>query len=120
MRGSHTGELVFQNVEVPAENMLGGLNMGAKVLMSGLDYERAVLTGGPLGIMQSVMDNVVPISTTASSSARASASSSSSRARWLTCTPCCKQAALLPIRSLKTWIFWEPIMCARFARTAPA
>ncbi len=60
MRGSHTGELVFQNVEVPAENILGGLNMGAKVLMSGLDYERAVLTGGPLGIMQSVMDNVIP------------------------------------------------------------
>ena len=60
MRGSHTGELVFQNVEVPAENILGGLNMGAKVLMSGLDYERAVLSGGPLGIMQSVMDNVIP------------------------------------------------------------
>ncbi|HQS21756.1 MULTISPECIES: isovaleryl-CoA dehydrogenase [unclassified Acidovorax] len=60
MRGSHTGELVFNNVEVPAANVLGGLNMGAKVLMSGLDYERAVLTGGPLGIMQSVMDNVVP------------------------------------------------------------
>ncbi len=60
MRGSHTGELVFENVEVPAENVLGGLNNGAKVLMSGLDYERAVLTGGPLGIMQSVMDSVVP------------------------------------------------------------
>ncbi len=60
MRGSHTGELVFRDVEVPAENILGGLNMGAKVLMSGLDYERAVLTGGPLGIMQSVMDNVIP------------------------------------------------------------
>jgi isovaleryl-CoA dehydrogenase len=60
MRGSHTGELVFHNVEVPAQNILGGLNSGAKVLMSGLDYERAVLTGGPLGIMQSVMDNVVP------------------------------------------------------------
>ncbi|MBV5300108.1 MAG: isovaleryl-CoA dehydrogenase [Rhodoferax sp.] len=60
MRGSHTGELVFQNVEVPESHILGGLNMGAKVLMSGLDYERAVLTGGPLGIMQSVMDNVVP------------------------------------------------------------
>ena len=60
MRGSHTGELVFQNVEVPAGNILGGLNMGAKVLMSGLDYERAVLSGGPLGIMQSVMDNIVP------------------------------------------------------------
>ena len=60
MRGSHTGELVFNNVEVPAQNILGGLNNGAKVLMSGLDYERAVLTGGPLGLMQSVMDNVIP------------------------------------------------------------
>jgi len=60
MRGSHTGELVFNNVEVPAENVLGGLNGGARVLMSGLDYERAVLTGGPLGIMQAVMDQVVP------------------------------------------------------------
>ena len=60
MRGSHTGELVFHNVEVPAQNVLGALNGGARVLMSGLDYERAVLTGGSLGIMQSVMDNVVP------------------------------------------------------------
>ena len=60
MRGSHTGELVFNNVEVPAENVLGALNGGAKVLMSGLDYERAVLSGGPLGIMQSVMDSVIP------------------------------------------------------------
>jgi isovaleryl-CoA dehydrogenase len=60
MRGSHTGELVFQNVEVPAENILGHLNGGAKVLMSGLDYERAVLAAGPIGIMQAVMDNVVP------------------------------------------------------------
>ena len=60
MRGSLTGELVFINVEVPAENVLGQVNGGAKVLMSGLDYERAVLTGGPLGIMQAVMDNVVP------------------------------------------------------------
>ncbi|GKS94951.1 isovaleryl-CoA dehydrogenase [Acidovorax sp. SUPP2825] len=60
MRGSHTGELVFENVEVSASQVLGTVNGGAKVLMSGLDYERAVLTGGPLGIMQSVMDNVVP------------------------------------------------------------
>jgi isovaleryl-CoA dehydrogenase len=60
MRGSHTGELVFQNVEVPAANVLGSLNGGAKVLMSGLDYERAVLAAGPIGIMQAVMDNVVP------------------------------------------------------------
>ena len=60
MRGSHTGELVFNNVEVPAENILGNVNGGAKVLMSGLDYERAVLAAGPIGIMQSVMDSVVP------------------------------------------------------------
>ena len=60
MRGSHTGELVFSNVEVPAENVLGAINGGAKVLMSGLDYERAVLAAGPVGIMQAVMDNVVP------------------------------------------------------------
>ena len=60
MRGSHTGELVFQDVEVPAENVLGSVGGGAKVLMSGLDYERAVLAGGPVGIMQAVLDNVVP------------------------------------------------------------
>ena len=60
MRGSHTGELVFNNVEVPAQNVLGQIGGGARVLMSGLDYERAVLTGGPLGIMQSVMDSVLP------------------------------------------------------------
>ncbi|WP_335342344.1 isovaleryl-CoA dehydrogenase [Sedimenticola hydrogenitrophicus] len=60
MRGSNTGELVFQDVEVPEENLLGGLNQGVKVLMSGLDYERAVLSGGPLGIMQACMDVVVP------------------------------------------------------------
>ena len=60
MRGSHTGELVFNNVEVPAQNILGGLNGGAKVLMSGLDYERAVLAAGPIGIMQAVMASVVP------------------------------------------------------------
>ncbi|RMX05642.1 isovaleryl-CoA dehydrogenase [Corticibacter populi] len=60
MRGSHTGELVFENVEVPDSHILGGLNQGARVLMSGLDYERAVLAAGPVGIMQAVMDNVVP------------------------------------------------------------
>jgi isovaleryl-CoA dehydrogenase len=60
MRGSHTGEMVFHNVEVPADHVLGHVNRGTKVLMSGLDYERAVLAGGPIGIMQAVMDNVVP------------------------------------------------------------
>ena len=60
MRGSHTGELVFDNVEVPAANVLGAVGGGARVLMSGLDYERAVLSAGPIGIMQAVMDNVLP------------------------------------------------------------
>ncbi|MEY4562126.1 MAG: hypothetical protein RLZZ618_1403 [Pseudomonadota bacterium] len=60
MRGSHTGELIFHNVEVPLANVLGAVNGGAKVLMSGLDYERAVLAAGPIGIMQAVMDEVVP------------------------------------------------------------
>jgi isovaleryl-CoA dehydrogenase len=62
MRGSNTGELVFDNVRVPAENVLGAVDGGVAVLMSGLDYERAVLAGGPLGIMQAskqaVMHNV--------------------------------------------------------------
>jgi len=68
MRGSHTGELVFQDCEVPAENVLGGIDgddlkgvgRGVNVLMSGLDLERAVLSGGPLGIMAACMDVVVP------------------------------------------------------------
>jgi isovaleryl-CoA dehydrogenase len=60
MRGSNTCELVFQDCEVPAENVLGEVNRGAQVLMSGLDYERAVLAGGPLGIMQACMDVAVP------------------------------------------------------------
>ena len=60
MRGSHTGELVFNNVEVPAENILGELNKGVRVLMSGLDYERAVLAAGPVGIMQACMDVITP------------------------------------------------------------
>ena len=60
MRGSNTGELVFEDVEVPAENVLGEVNDGARVLMSGLDFERAVLAAGPTGIMQACMDVVVP------------------------------------------------------------
>ena len=60
MRGSHTGELVFQDCEVPAENVLGQVGGGVRVLMSGLDYERAVLAAGPLGIMQACMDIVIP------------------------------------------------------------
>ncbi|MGE0314626.1 MAG: isovaleryl-CoA dehydrogenase [Lautropia sp.] len=68
MRGSHTGELVFEDCEVPLENVLGGIGedpltgvgRGVNVLMSGLDFERAVLSGGPLGIMAACMDAVVP------------------------------------------------------------
>ena len=60
MRGSNTCELVFEDCEVPAENVLGQVGGGVKVLMSGLDYERVVLAAGPLGIMQACMDVVVP------------------------------------------------------------
>lgn len=60
MRGSTTGELVFEDCEVPGENLVGALNKGVRVLMSGLDYERTVLSGGPLGIMQACMDVVLP------------------------------------------------------------
>ncbi|ACG77698.1 isovaleryl-CoA dehydrogenase [Phenylobacterium zucineum HLK1] len=60
MRGSDTGELVFEDCEVPEENVMGPLNGGVGVLMSGLDYERAVLAAGPLGIMQACMDVVLP------------------------------------------------------------
>lgn len=60
MRGSNTCELVFDNCEIPAENILGELNKGTRVLMSGLDYERTVLAAGPVGIMQACMDVVLP------------------------------------------------------------
>lgn len=56
MRGSPTCEVVFDNVEVPAENILGEVNKGVYVLMSGLDYERLVLSAGPLGLMQNAFD----------------------------------------------------------------
>jgi isovaleryl-CoA dehydrogenase len=60
MRGSDTCELVFQDCEVPEENIVGGLNGGVRVLMSGLDYERAVLAAGSTGIMQACIDAVIP------------------------------------------------------------
>lgn len=60
MRGSNTCELVFEDCEVPAENILGEINQGTRVLMSGLDYERTILAAGPLGIMQACMDVVLP------------------------------------------------------------
>ncbi len=60
MRGSNTGELIFENCPVPSENVLGNVGSGVEVLMSGLDYERVVLAGGPLGIMQACLDVVVP------------------------------------------------------------
>ena len=60
MRGSDTAELVFEDCEVPEDNIMGPLGGGAGVLMSGLDYERAVLAAGPLGIMQAALDVVLP------------------------------------------------------------
>lgn len=60
MRGSNTCELIFQNCEVPEENVLGGVGAGVRVLMSGLDYERTVLAAGPIGIMQACLDVVLP------------------------------------------------------------
>jgi isovaleryl-CoA dehydrogenase len=60
MRASHTCELVFRDCEVPDANVLGQINSGVRVLMSGLDYERLVLSGGPLGIMQACLDVVIP------------------------------------------------------------
>ncbi|MEM0986018.1 MAG: acyl-CoA dehydrogenase family protein [Pseudomonadota bacterium] len=60
MRGSYTGELVFEDCFVPTENVMGQIGDGAAILMSGLDYERAVLAGGPLGIMQACLDTVLP------------------------------------------------------------
>ena len=60
MRGSSTGELVFEDCEVPEENIVGGIGKGVNVLMSGLDYERSTLAAGPLGIMQAALDLVVP------------------------------------------------------------
>ena len=60
MRGSNTGELVFEDCVLPGDRLLGALNGGVRVLMSGLDYERAVLAGGPLGIMQACLDLVLP------------------------------------------------------------
>ena len=60
MRGSNTCELVFENCEVPLENVLGEINNGAHVLMSGLNYERLILAAGPVGIMQACLDTVIP------------------------------------------------------------
>jgi len=119
MRGSHTGELVFQDVEVPAQNVLGQVGGGARVLMSGLDYERAVLAAGPIGIMQAVMDNVVPYIHDRRQFGQSIGNSSSSRARWPTCTPCCRPAAPSATRSARTSTCWAPSTCARCARTAP-
>src|SRR5271165_1593383 len=75
MRGSDTGEIVFTDCEVPAENVLGVVGNGVNVLMSGLDYERAVLAAGPIGVMQACLDLVIPTCISAPSSASRSAAS---------------------------------------------
>ncbi len=88
MRGSDTGELIFEDCEVPAENVLGEVGKGVNVLMSGLDYERAVLAAGPLGIMQAAMDVVVPyVHQRKQFGAADRLSSSWCRASSPTCTP---------------------------------
>ena len=98
MRGSSTSELVFEDCEVPEENVLGEEGRGVAVLMSGLDFERLVLTGGPLGIMQSCLDAVVPyVHQRGAGSASPSASSSSSRPSWPICTPRCRLASRTPM-----------------------
>jgi isovaleryl-CoA dehydrogenase len=86
MRGSDTCELVFEDCEVPEENVLGEAGKGVNVLMSGLDYERAVLAAGPRASCRPAWMWCCPTVTSASSSARPSASSSSCRARSPTCT----------------------------------
>ena len=59
MRGSETGELVFDNCKIPKENLLGEIHKGVYILMSGLDYERLILSAGPVGIMQACMDTTL-------------------------------------------------------------
>lgn len=120
MRGSHTGELVFENVEVPAENVLGGLNNGAKVLMSGLDYERAVLTGGPLGIMQSVMDNVVPYIHDRKQFGQSIGEFQLIQGKVADMYTVLQAGRSFAYTVAKTSICWEPSMFAKFARIAPA
>jgi isovaleryl-CoA dehydrogenase len=120
MRGSHTGELVFQNVEVPAENILGGLNSGAKVLMSGLDYERAVLTGGPLGIMQAVMDNVVPYIHDRKQFGQSIGEFQLIQGKVADMYTVLQAGRAFATPWPRTWTCWAPSTCARCARTAPA
>jgi Acyl-CoA dehydrogenases len=87
MRGSSTGELVFEDCEIPAENVLGEVGKGVNVLMSGLDYERAVLAAGRSASCSRPWTSSCPTSTSAASSASRSASSSWCRASSPTCTP---------------------------------
>ncbi len=86
MRGSDTGELVFDEVEVPFENVLGQENRGVEVLMSGLDYERTVLSGGPLGIMAACLDVAAPYVRTRRQFGQAIGDFRSCRASLPTCT----------------------------------
>jgi isovaleryl-CoA dehydrogenase len=96
MRGSSTSELVFDGCEVPEANLVGEENRGVSVLMRGLDYERVVLSGGPLGLMAAALDVAVPYVRERRSSARPSAPSSWSRASSRTCTPRSMPAAATP------------------------
>ncbi len=87
MRGSDTSELVFEDCEVPEENVLGNLGRGVNVLMGGLDYERAILSAGPLGIMQSCLDGVVPYVHERKQFGQPIGEFQLMQASWPTCTP---------------------------------
>ena len=118
MRGSNTWPVFFEDCEVPAENVLGKEGGGVKVLMSGLDYERAVLSGGPLGIMAACMDAVLPFVHERSSSASRSASSSSCRARSPTSTRRGRRRGRMSMPSARRAT--AATMRARSGRTPPA
>ena len=119
MRGSHTGELVFQDVEVPAENVLGQVGEGVKVLMSGLDYERAVLSGGPLGLMQAAMDVVVPYIHDRKQFGQSIGEFQLIQGKVADMYTTLQPAAPISTRSASTSTPRAPIMSARSARTAP-
>ncbi|KAK1917742.1 hypothetical protein P3342_000456 [Pyrenophora teres f. teres] len=87
MRGSNTGELVFENVFVPSENVLGEVNRGVRVLMEGLDLERLVLSAGPLGLMQASLDNVLPYTHQRKQFGTPSHTTSLCKASWQICIP---------------------------------
>src|SRR5258705_863733 len=117
MRGSNTYPVFFEDCEVPAENVLGKVGDGVQVLMSGLDYERAVLSGGPLGIMAACMDVVIPYVHDRKQFDQPIGEFQLCRARSPTCTPPGRPAGPMSMRSARPAT--ARIMPARSARTRP-